>query len=326
MKAEILKLLKEYDGYISGQELCEHFQVSRTAVWKVIRQLQEEGYGIEAVRNRGYHLVETADVCTEAELKSCMDTTWAGENLEYHDTIDSTNTRCKQLAEEDAPHGTLVVADRQSAGKGRRGRTWVSPTGTGIWMSLLLRPEFAPSSASMLTLVAALAVQKGIAEVTGVETGIKWPNDLVANGKKICGILTEMSAEMDAIHYVVVGIGINVNTAEFPEDISATATSLAIETGKSVHRSQLIAACMKAWETYYDQFIHTADLSGLKAEYDSRLVNKNKQVQVLAPKNSYTGTALGITDTGELLVETPDGEIREVMSGEVSVRGVYGYV
>ncbi len=168
MKSEILKMLKESSDYLSGQQLCEIFGVSRTAVWKAVRQLEEEGYKIEAVRNKGYRLTEEADVITQAELKSMFHTKWIGNRLEYFDETDSTNIRARRLAEEGAPHGTLVVADSQTAGKGRRGRAWTSPKGVGIWMSMVLRPPIKPSDASMLTLVAGMAVVKGVKTSTGL--------------------------------------------------------------------------------------------------------------------------------------------------------------
>lgn len=326
MKEEILKYLKCEQDFISGQELCERLGVSRTAVWKVIRQLQEEGYCIEAVRNRGYRLVESGDVYTEAEIKSLMKTEWAGRNLVFLDEVDSTNNEAKRLAEQGAPEGTLVVSELQSAGKGRRGRNWKSPKGCGVWMSLLLRPEFGPEYASMLTLIAALAAEEGIRRVTGLECSIKWPNDIVISGCKLVGILTEMSTDVDSIQHVVVGIGINANTVEFPEEIRATATSLAIASGAPVKRAELVAAVMAAWEKYYEIFLKTLDLSLLRETYNQRLANCGREVRVLAAKGEYTGLSHGINDTGELLVELEDGKIREVMSGEVSVRGIYGYV
>lgn len=326
MKTEILKLLKESDGYLSGQELCGSLGVSRTAVWKVINQLREEGYRIEAVSNRGYRLVMSADVITEAELSSQMEGGLAGSHLEYHEELDSTNNRAKRLGEEGAPDGTLVTADYQTAGKGRRGRGWVSERGTGIWMSLLLRPDVPPSSASMLTLVAALAVVKGIKAATGLDSQIKWPNDIVLNGKKICGILTEMSAELEHIHYVVIGIGINANIREFPEEIRDKATSLYLESGQMVVRSQVIAAVMKAMNQYYGIFLESGDLTPLREEYEKHLVNLGREVLVLAPAGEYQGTSLGIDKTGELLVQLKDGTVNHVVSGEVSVRGIYGYV
>lgn len=326
MKAEILKLLKEQEGYLSGQALCERFGVSRTAVWKVIRQLIEEGYQIEAVRNKGYHLADTIDVMTQTELLSCIRGKWAGHCIEYHDEITSTNTRAKQLAEEGAPHGTLVIADSQTSGKGRRGRSWASPSGTGIWMSLILRPDIVPSSASMITLAAALSVVRGIETAVGIKTLIKWPNDIVSDGKKVCGVLTEMSAELEGVHYIVVGMGINANMDTFPPDISQTATSLYLQAGKKVRRSRVVVAVMESMELYYDKFLRSGDLSQFRQEYHSKLVNKGQIVRVLSAKEEYQGICLGIDQRGELLVQMEDGSVRNVVSGEVSVRGVYGYV
>ena len=326
MKGEILKLLKETDGYVSGQELCRRFGVSRTAVWKVMNQLKEEGYEIEAVRNRGYTLKGSADVLSAEEIMSSIHTEWAGRQVIYFDETDSTNIQAKRLAEQKASHGTLVVADRQNGGKGRRGRVWTSPSGVGIWMSLILRPKISPASASMLTLVAALAVREGIEKETGISAGIKWPNDLVLNGKKICGILTEMSTELMEIQYVVPGIGINVNQTEFPDEIKETAASLYLESGKLWKRSGLIAAIMEAFEKNYDIFLKTEDMSGLMEEYNQYLVNRGKEVCVLAPQGEYRAMANGINREGSLLVTRADGTREEIISGEVSVRGIYGYV
>ncbi len=326
VKTEVLRMLKEADDYLSGQEICERLNVSRTAVWKVIKQLGAEGYEIEAVRNRGYRLKFMGDVLSQAELESSIDSKWAGKHILYFDETDSTNTEIKKAAERDAVQGTLAVADYQSMGKGRRGRSWTAPHGVGIWMSMLLRPKLPPTCASMLTLVAALAVADGISEVCNLEAKIKWPNDIVVNGKKVCGILTEMSTELDFINYIVTGIGINVANSDFPEDIRDVATSLYIETGMEIRRSQLIAAIMRAYEKYYEKFTETRDMSLLLDLYNSRLANCDARVRVLSPGNEYSGTALGINKMGELLVRTDDGKINEVLSGEVSVRGIYGYV
>mgnify|MGYP000063227329 FL=1 len=326
MKEEILRLLRSADGYISGQELCNRFGVSRTAVWKAINQLKEAGYEIEAQQNKGYRLKAAPDLMTEAEIKSLMHTDWVAKEVLYFDTIDSTNTKAQELAEKGYPSGTLVVADKQESGKGRRGRSWVSPSGTGIFMTLMIKPDINPNNASMLTLVAALAVAKAITSVTGEEAMIKWPNDIVVNGKKVCGILTEMNAQFDYINHIVVGIGINVHNESFPEEISQMASSLMIEAGgKRFHRAQIIAETMSYFEQYYDTFLQTQDLSALVREYDELLVNMNKAVRVLDPKEPFDGKAMGITPKGELIVDTWESR-KLVSSGEVSVRGIYGYV
>lgn len=326
MKEEILRLLRSADGYISGQELCNRFGVSRTAVWKAINQLKEAGYEIEAQQNKGYRLMAAPDLMTEAEIKSLMHTEWVAKEVLYLDTIDSTNTKAQELAEKGYPSGTLVVADKQESGKGRRGRSWVSPSGTGIFMTLMIKPDINPNNASMLTLVAALAVAKAITSVTGEEAMIKWPNDIVVNGKKVCGILTEMNAQFDYINNIVVGVGINVHNESFPEEISQMASSLMIEAGgKRFHRAQIIAETMLYFEQYYDTFLKTQDLSALVREYDELLVNRNKSVRVLDPKEPFDGKAMGITPKGELIVDTWESR-KLVSSGEVSVRGIYGYV
>lgn len=326
MKEEILRLLRSADGYISGQELCNRFGVSRTAVWKAINQLKEAGYEIEAQQNKGYRLMAAPDLMTEAEIKSLMHTEWVAKEVLYFDTIDSTNTKAQELAEKGYPSGTLVVADKQESGKGRRGRSWVSPSGTGIFMTLMIKPDINPNNASMLTLVAALAVAKSITSVTGEEAMIKWPNDIVVNSKKVCGILTEMNAQFDYINHIVVGIGINVHNESFPEEISQMASSLMIEAGgKRFHRAQIIAETMSYFEQYYDTFLKTQDLSALVREYDELLVNRNKSVRVLDPKEPFDGKAMGITPKGELIVDTWESR-KLVSSGEVSVRGIYGYV
>ena len=326
MKEEILRLLRSADGYISGQELCNRFGVSRTAVWKAINQLKEAGYEIEAQQNKGYRLMAAPDLMTEAEIKSLMHTEWVAKEVLYFDTIDSTNTKAQELAEKGYPSGTLVVADKQESGKGRRGRSWVSPSGTGIFMTLMIKPDINPNNASMLTLVAALAVAKAITSVTGEEAMIKWPNDIVVNSKKVCGILTEMNAQFDYINHIVVGIGINVHNESFPEEISQMASSLMIEAGgKRFHRAQIIAETMSYFEQYYDTFLKTQDLSALVREYDELLVNRNKSVRVLDPKEPFDGKAMGITPKGELIVDTWESR-KLVSSGEVSVRGLYGYV
>ena len=328
MKAEILKMLKEADDHISGQQLCEQFQVSRTAVWKVINQLKEEGYQVEAVRNKGYRIIESPDVLTREELAVQIGdaTRWAGQEIVCFTETDSTNVRARKLGENGAAHGTIVVAEQQTAGRGRRGRGWESPAGSSIYMSLLLRPEFLPNKAPMLTIVMAYSVATALREQTGLDFRIKWPNDIVLNGKKVVGILTEMSTEIEYINHVVIGVGINVNTEAFPEEICATATSIRRESGKTWRRAELIAAILRQFEVQYERFVKEEDLAYLREAYDAILVNCNREVRILGEKDGYRAVALGIDDQGELLVRKEDGTVTSVYAGEVSVRGIYGYV
>lgn len=326
MKTRILKELKEAGDYISGQELCEKLNVSRTAVWKHIKALKEEGYEIDSVTKRGYRLVTCPDLITQEAVSSNLNSQWLGKDLRFYDTIDSTNLEVRRLAEAGAEHGLTVIAEEQVSGKGRRGRSWLGKAGTGIWMSFLLKPEIALENSSMLTLITALAVGKAINEVTNVSCGIKWPNDLIVNGKKVCGILTELSAQMDELNYIVVGLGINVNMEEFPDDLKDKATSLQIETGKRVYRAPLAAKVLEYFEKYYEQFIQTEDLSTFKDEYNHLLVHMNQKIRVIRGSKETIYTSHGINERGELLAETASGTIESILSGEVSVRGILGYV
>lgn len=330
LKSEILNMLKNAQGYVSGQQLCDKFNVSRTAIWKNINSLKDEGYEIEAVRNKGYYLKETADVLNESEITSCLNTKWNAREIYYYKETDSTNVRAKELFRKGASHGTLVVTEGQTQGRGRMGRVWESPKGEAIYMTTLLKPQIHPTEASMLTLVMALSIARTFQEMYGIETGqngvqIKWPNDIVLKKKKITGILTEMSADMDEVHYVIIGTGINMNMTTIPEELQQKATSLFLETGKKLKRSQVISKAMDNFEQDYEKFMESHDLRFLKEDYQKFLVNKDAQVRVLDPKGEYTGIARGINDKGELLIEK-DGEIITVYAGEVSVRGIYGYV
>lgn len=327
LKAKILQALRDVQGYVSGQQLCEQFGVSRTAVWKAVNQLREMGYEIDSVPNKGYCIRSAPDLLNKNELESIRKTTWIGSRLECFDVIGSTNTTAMQMAEDGAPHGTLVVADRQDSGKGRRGRTWIVPAGIAIAMSIVLKPEgLLPEHAPQLTLVTALTVARAIEQQTGLSVQIKWPNDIVIDGKKVCGILTEMSTQIDYINHIVVGIGINVHNEQFPEELIDRATSLYLASGgRHYSRAALVEAVCEQFEYFYGIFMRTQDMGSLKEVYDDCLVNRGRTVRILDPKGEYEGVALGITPQGSLEVDTADGR-RLVDSGEVSVRGVYGYV
>ena len=271
-----------------------------------------------------YEEIVTGSIYNETTITDQIHTKWAGKTVHFARETDSTNLWIKRLAKEGAPEGTLALAEFQSAGRGRLGRSWEVPEGTSVMMSILLRPKFEPQYAPTLTLVMGMAVAKAVKKL-GFDVSIKWPNDVVVSHKKICGILTEMGVRDGKIDYAVIGVGLNVNIKEFPEEMVDKATSLYLESGKEFDRSQIPGLVMEAFEKYYEKFAATCDLSGLKEEYESILANYNQPVRVLA-KEPYEGVARGITDGGELLVEKTDGTIVAVSAGEVSVRGLYSYV
>ena len=271
-----------------------------------------------------YEEIVTGSIYNETTITDQIHTKWAGKTVHFARETDSTNLWIKRLAKEGAPEGTLALAEFQSAGRGRLGRSWEVPEGTSVMMSILLRPKFEPQYAPTLTLVMGMAVAKAVKNL-GFDVSIKWPNDVVVSHKKICGILTEMGVRDGKIDYAVIGVGINVNIKEFPEEMADKATSLYLESGRKFDRSQIPGLVMEAFEEYYEKFAATCDLSGLKEKYESILANYNQPVRVLA-KEPYEGVARGITDGGELLVEKTDGTIVAVSAGEVSVRGLYSYV
>lgn len=330
LKDNILIELKKADDFVSGQLLCERYNVTRAAVWKAIKQLEAANYEIEAVTNKGYRLVSSPNLLSESEIKSFLNTKWLGNSIHCFDVIGSTNVQISTEAEAGAKEGLLAVADRQQSGKGRRGRTWQTPDGVAIAMSFLLRPDIDIANVSMITLISALAVAGAMKDLidSEAEVSIKWPNDIVIGGKKVCGILTEMSMQMDYVNYIVVGIGINVNNTSFAKEIEATATSLYLENGReSVSRAKLIAKICEHFENYYEVFLKTQDMSGLVDSYDKMLVSVNKPVRILDPKGEYTAISSGIDERGRLIVTRDDnGEVEHISSGEVSVRGIYGYI
>lgn len=248
-----------------------------------------------------------------------------GREVRFFEETDSTNLQAK-MAAQGAGHGTLFVAERQTAGRGRLGRNWESASEGNIYFSLLLKPDFAPDVASQVTLVMGLAVTEVLREYCHADAGLKWPNDVVVKGKKLCGILTELGLAGKAIDYLVVGVGINVGQQNFPEEIAATATSLGLETGVKVNRTELLVRIMNRFENLYEEFVQEKSLAGMRERYNALLLNNGREVRVLDPKGEYTGMAGGITETGELLVERECGTVEMVYAGEVSVRGIYGYV
>ena len=245
-----------------------------------------------------------------------------GKPFLWVEEIDSTNEELKRLAAADAVHGTVLCADYQTNGKGRRGRTWDSPKGDNIYLSILLRPELEAEHASMLTLIGALAVADSIEETTGAECQIKWPNDLVLGNKKVCGILTEMSSDMQGIRYVIVGIGINVNRNVFPDEIAHMAAS--IEKGKG--REAIVVSLLAHFEEKYNIFLKHKNLAPFLEEYNGRLAGIGRQVQILSGGEGQIRTSHGIDEGGALIISDEEGKTEKIISGEVSVRGLYGYV
>ncbi len=331
MKSEILRTLREAgDSFVSGQVLCEKAGVTRQAVWKNIAWLKENGFVIESVPNKGYKLVSSPPVIYAADIESRLSKNSICRKVESFDSINSTNIRAKQLAEDGAEEGTLVIAEKQTAGKGRRGRQWESEPGAGVYMSIVLRPGINPVNVPGITLVTALALVSSIKETCNAEPLIKWPNDIVLGGKKICGILTEMSSEMNYINYVVTGIGINANNRHFNKEIEKTATSVYLQTGKEVDRAQLAACTVDSFGTYYRKFEEAKSITPFIEEYNSLLASMDKEVKIFYgmeedAERTETGRARGINKDGALIVDTKNGT-EYVMSGEVSVRGLYGYV
>lgn len=318
----ILELLRRQKGFLSGEDIGRELSITRAAVWKGIKKLREEGYEIEAVTNRGYRLTNPETMYNKRELEQGLKTKTMGQSIYFYEETDTTNNRARELALEGAPEGTLVVAEKQTAGRGRRGKVWESPLGTGIWMSLVLRPQIMPAEASVLTLLCGLATAEAIKAETGLSAGIKWPNDILINGKKAVGILTEMDCEMSEVHFVIPGIGINVNTASFPPEIADIATSLYLECGKTVSRRRLVHKVLERLEEHYETFLRTGSFTAMLEDYRKHCITLGKEVHVLG-REPFFAEALDITPEGELLVRRADnGKEEVVFSGEVSIRGV----
>lgn len=335
MRYEIVELLKEAaPGFVSGQELGRRFEISRAAIWKHIEELRQEGYSIEAVPRKGYRLISSEDRLNSYEIANNLSTFIVGRKVEYFDTLDSTNNFAKKLAGEGCPDGTTIVAGQQIAGRGRMGRSWDSPANKGIYITVVLRPPMAPEETQILTLAAAVATAKGISAATGIGTGIKWPNDLVIEGRKVCGILVEMSSEADRVNHIVLGIGINYSQAddEFPDELKHRAISLRmasqnIKEGSTKEMSKLsvIRSVLRELDSCY-QLVLNGKHKEILDMWKKNSVTIGREVRFTMGDVEYTGIATGITTDGRLSVDCTDGKRRDLLSGEVLVRGIYGYV
>ncbi len=320
-KNELLALLRQSEGFVSGEELSRRLGVTRAAIWKNIELLRAEGYTVESVTRRGYRLRDVPDSISEAEIRAnlCGHGSF-GCRVVSLPSVDSTNEEAKRQGDAGAPHGSVFVADEQTGGKGRLGRRWISPPGSGLWFSILLRPDVLPNEVTGVTLLSAVAVCRGIRALTGCEAKIKWPNDVVIGTKKVCGILTELSAEMEHIHYLIPGIGVNTGTESFPPELADRATSLLLETGRPVRRAALLGKILEEFELLYDRY----GVSSFPEEYRSLCVTVGRTVSLRRAGRQLVGTACGVADDGSLLVKTRSGETLTVSSGEVLVQGFYG--
>jgi len=320
MKSEILSELKKADGFISGEKLSSMLGITRSAVWKYVNALKEEGCDIISVRNKGYKLVSAPDMLNEYEIMNGNITEVVGKRLVILKSVDSTNEEVKRLASKGEPGGTIVAAEKQTAGKGRFGRSWNSDDG-GLFFSVLLRPELPPGDISSITLAAGFAVCLAVREYTKTDARIKWPNDVIIGKKKICGILTEMTAQSDRIDHVAIGIGINVNNSYFPDEISDKATSLFIETGTRINRNEFFGVVIKYLDAILKNFFISLSVDDMKL-FKELCATVGREVTVKRVTGDVHGKAVDITPSGELIVY--DGYKNIVVnSGEVTVQGIY---
>lgn len=331
MKYIVLEALKEVKpGYLSGEQLSRRLEVSRTAVWKYINELKLEGYEIEASSRKGYRLLSEPDILDARLLSADLATSVVGSKILYFDEVDSTNIRAKELAG-NTPDGTVILAGRQSAGRGRLGRKWESDDGGGIYMSVILKPEIPPEEVQLITLAASVAIVSAIKDAAGIDAGIKWPNDIILDGRKVCGILTEMSSEMERVNYVVLGIGINFSQelGDFPEELRNKAVSISEymeEKGlKPCKKAELVRSILVRLDEVYRMLLEGRK-NDIIATWKNMSVTIGRDVAVSGREVSYTGKALDITEDGRLVVLCENGILKEIISGEVSVRGLLGYV
>jgi len=317
----ILDRLRRAESFVSGETLCHEFGITRSAVWKHIRLLRHEGYEIQAISGRGYHLEAMTGRPVQAEVQPWLTCQRFGQKIHYHTVATSTNVLAKSLAGEGAPEGTVVVADSQSGGRGRMGRTWISPPDVNLYCSLILRPAVPSIRVPQLTLLVAVAIHQALRDLTPELTPmIKWPNDIVVNGKKLCGVLCEMQSEPDLTHFVVVGIGMNVNQREIPLELQPIATSLLLESGRESSRPALLAAIMNHFERLYDQWLLEDDLAFILPYINNYALLQSKKVSIDQRSQQLTGTVVGIARGGELQLQSEDGTIMLISSGEANLR------
>lgn len=325
MREKILEVILDNEKeFISGEELSKKLGISRTAIWKHIRILRSQGYNIESVNKKGYRLVdEPTDLLNPQNIYRNLKTKFIGKNVLHFETIDSTNDYAKKIGNE-LRDGSVIISEEQTKGKGRLGRVWESKAGEGIWMSIILKPNIIPNKAPFITLIACASIVKAL-NILGVDAKIKWPNDITINNKKLSGILTELSAEIERVNYIVVGIGMNVKDTDFEEELKDKATSLYKE-NYNVSRIDIVKEILCQFEKLYLDYIEKDDkkeVLGICRQYSAII---NKEIYVIKNDQKELVDCIGINEEGNLIIKNKDGNLEEIMSGEVSIRGVKGYV
>ena len=322
MDEEILRLLREHPSTsLSGEEISRRLKVSRTAVWKRIQRLRALGYGIEASTRSGYCLIGSPDLLTPAEIKPILKTKWIGKTIHHFHTLDSTNSKAYQLALNGAEEGEVVISESQEKGKGRLGRQWFSPPFLNLYLSVILRPNILPHQASLITLLAAVAAADAIREFSGLLPLIKWPNDILLRDRKVAGLLNEIHSEMDRVHFVILGIGVNLNMDEntFSKEIRAVATSLKIEMGQTISRKAFLPFFLQELERWYSIFLKEGSAAILKAWRDRAHI-KGRRVKVTSFGETLVGTAIDVDSDGALILETGDGKRKRVVAGDIDYK------
>ncbi|MBD8836412.1 MULTISPECIES: biotin--[acetyl-CoA-carboxylase] ligase [Paenibacillus] len=317
---DLLHMLLNAEGrFVSGEEISRNLSISRTAVWKHVNKLRDMGYEFEAVSRKGYRLVTKPDSIDATGLQLALDTTVFGRKAVLLASTLSTQGDVLKLAEQGQAEGAVVIAEEQTGGRGRFGRQWFSPPGKGIWMSVLLRPDLPLQHTPQLTLLTGVAVCRAVRACSGADAGIKWPNDLLIDGRKVCGILLESTVEDHEVRYCIAGIGVDVNfdPEDYPGDLTTIATSLKMETGQSVDRTKLTAAILTELEQLY--FLYQKEGFGvISALWEALSVSMNREITVTNPHGVIEGKAIGLDPSGALIVEKHDGEHTLIISGEIS--------
>ncbi len=322
MNEKVFEILQNSTEYVSGQDISNRLNISRQAVWKAINSLKEIGFEIDSVTNKGYKILSAPKSLCDLALQSNLNTKSLGHNTIVLDKTDSSNNHLKDLARKGAVHGTVVVAREQTSGKGRLGRIWSSEKDKNLTFSILLRPDISPMEVSAITPIAGLAVCKSIRAQLDLDCKIKWPNDIIVGSKKLVGILTEMSAEMDAVEFIVIGIGINLDQAEFDDDIKHKATSVFLETNKKIDKNKFLANVLKHIEDEFASCNYHFTAKNI-AEYKNLCATVHRQVSFFKNGEPLTGTAVDLNSKGELMVKLNDQSLHIVNSGEVTTQGIY---